>query len=74
MIGVASAFARALGQLGDRPSVPALIHQAQTDRFEAAQAAARALAELSPRGLSAIAALPTGNVHLREAAGLAEIL
>jgi len=71
---VRAAAARALGQLGDRPSIPALVHQAQTDRFEAAQAAARALAELSPDGLSAVAHLPTGNAHLREAAGLAEIL
>jgi hypothetical protein len=71
---VRAAAAGALGQLGDRPSVPALVHQAQTDRFEAAQAAARALAELSPRGLSAMASLPTGNAHLREAAGLAEVL
>jgi HEAT repeat protein len=71
---VRAAAARALGQLADRPSIPALVHQAQTDRFEAAQAAARALAELSPAGLSTIAGLPTGNTHLREAAGLAEIL
>jgi HEAT repeat protein len=71
---VRAAAARALGQLADRPSIPALVHQAQTDRFEAAQAAARALAELSPAGLSTMADLPTGNVHLREAAGLAEIL
>jgi hypothetical protein len=71
---VRAAAARALGQLADRPSIPALVHQAQTDRFEAAQAAARALAELSPAGLSTMATLPTGNVHLREAAGLAEVL
>jgi hypothetical protein len=71
---VRAAAARALGQLGDRPSIPALVHQAQTDRFEAAQSAARALAELSPRGLSAVAELPGGNAHLREAAGLAEVL
>ena len=71
---VRAAAARALGELGDTPSVPALIHQAQTDRFEAAQAAARALAALSPDSLSAVAALPTGNAHLREAAGLAEVL
>ena len=71
---VRAAAAGALGQLGDSPSVPALIHQAQSDRFEPAQAAARALAELNPRGLSAVAGLPTGNVHLREAAGLAEII
>ena len=71
---VRAAAARALGQLGDLPSIPALIHQAQTDRFEAAQAAARALAELSPDGLSAMATLSGGNAHLREAAGLAEVL
>lgn len=71
---VRAAAARALGQIGDRPSVPALVHQAQTDRFEAAQAAARALAELSPRGICAMADLPGANVHMREAAGLAEVL
>jgi HEAT repeat protein len=71
---VRAAAARALGQLADRPSIPALIHQAQTDRFEPAQAAARALAELSPNGLSAMAQLDSGNAHLREAAGLAEVL
>ena len=71
---VRAAAARALGQIGDRPSIPALVHQAQTDRFESAQAAARALADLSPAGLSTVAHLPTGNAHLREAAGLAEIL
>jgi HEAT repeats len=71
---VRAAAARALGRLGDTPSLPALVHQAQTDRFEAAQAAARALAELSPEGLSGMATLPTCNVHLREAAGLAEVL
>jgi HEAT repeat protein len=71
---VRAAAARALGQLGDRPSIPALVHQAQTDRFEAAQSAARALAELSPVGLSVMADLSSGNAHLREAAGLAEVL
>jgi HEAT repeat protein len=71
---VRAAAARALGQLDDEPSIPALVHQAQTDRFEAAQAAARALTALSPEGLSAMATLPTARAHLREAAGLAEVL
>jgi hypothetical protein len=71
---VRAAVARALGKIGDRASAAALVHQAQTDRFEAAQAAARALAELEPVGLAAAAAVPVAGPHLREAAGLAEIL
>jgi HEAT repeat protein len=71
---VRAAVARALGQIGDRPSAVALVHQAQTDRFEAAQAAARALAELEPVGLAAAAEVAVAGEHLREAAGMAEVL
>jgi hypothetical protein len=71
---VRAAAASALGQIGDRASSAALIHLAQTDRFEAAQSAARALAALEPVGLAAAAAVAVAGPHLREAAGLAEIL
>ena len=71
---VRAAAARALGQIGDRASAAALVHQAQTDRFESAQAAARALAELEPVGLAAAASVAAAGPHLREAAGLAEVL
>ena len=71
---VRAASARALGQIGDRPSAPALVHLAQTDRFEAAQAAARALAVLEPVGLAAAASVAVAGPHLREAADLAEVL
>jgi hypothetical protein len=70
---VRAAAASALGQIGDRPSSAALVHQAQTDRFEAAQAAARALVELEPLGLAAAASVAAAKPHLREAAGLARI-
>ena len=68
---VRAAAAEALGAIRDGEAVPALLLQAQSDGFEPAQAAARALATIAPRELQAAAAAPDASPHVVEAADLA---
>jgi HEAT repeat protein len=62
--------ARALGQVGERSAVPRLLRQAREDRFEAARAAAQAVARVDPAALLEAAASPDAGPHLHEAADL----
>jgi HEAT repeat protein len=62
--------ARALGQVGERAAVPRLLRQAREDRFEAARAAAQAVARVDPEALLDAAAEPDAGPHLHEAADL----
>jgi HEAT repeat protein len=71
---VRATAAIALGELGDREAVPALLAQAREEHFDAAQAAARAVARIDPAALAAAAREPGPTVHLREAAGRAAVL
>lgn len=68
---VRAAAAEALGRVGGRNAVDKLVAVASHDRFEAARAAAKALAALDPAALSAAAARPGSGPHLAEAADLA---
>lgn len=65
--------ARALGQVGERDAVERLLEQAREDRFEAARAAAEAVALIDPEALVAAAALPGAGPHLHEAADLLRV-
>lgn len=65
--------ARALGQVGERDAVPRLLDQARKDRFEAARAAAQAVARIDPEALLAAAELPDAGPHLHEAADLLNV-
>ena len=65
--------ARALGQVGERAAVPRLIRQAREDRFEAARAAAQAVARVDPEALLDAAAEPDAGPHLHEAADLLRV-
>ena len=65
--------ARALGQVGERNAVERLLDQAREDRFEAARAAAEAVALIDPDALVAAAALPGAGPHLHEAADLLRV-
>ena len=68
---VRTTAATALGLIGDRDAVPALLAEARDETFfEAAQAAARALARIDPATVVAAAADPGAGPHLREAADL----
>jgi HEAT repeat protein len=62
--------ARALGQIGERDAVERLLRQAREDRFEAARAAAEAVALIDPETLFAAAARPGAGPHLHETADL----
>lgn len=62
--------ARALGAVGQRSAVPRLLRQAREDRFEAARAAADAVARIDPAALLAAAASADAGPHLHEAADL----
>jgi HEAT repeat protein len=62
--------ARALGQVGERGAVPRLLRQARDDRFEAARAAAEAVARVDPAALLEAAGRPDAGPHLHEAADL----
>jgi HEAT repeat protein len=63
--------AHALGAIGDTLAVPILARQAREDGFDAAEAAARALARVAPQILPAVAAEPGAGPHLAQAADLA---
>ena len=65
--------ARALGQVGERAAVPRLLRQAREDRFEAARAAAQAVARVDPEALLDAAAEPDAGPHLHEAADLLRV-
>jgi HEAT repeat protein len=62
--------ARALGHVGERSAVPRLLRQAREDRFEAARAAAEAVARVDPAALLEAAESPDAGPHLHEAADL----
>ena len=62
--------ARALGHVGEREAVPRLLRQAREDRFEAARAAAEAVARVDPAALLEAAEEPDAGPHLHEAADL----
>lgn len=65
--------ARALGQVGEQAAVPRLLRQAREDRFEAARAAARAVARVDPEALLRAADEPDAGPHLHEAADLLRV-
>lgn len=65
--------ARALGQVGEREAVPALLRQARGDRFEAARAAAEAIARIDPEALLLAAEDTDAGPHLHEAADLLRV-
>jgi HEAT repeat protein len=65
--------ARALGQVGEHAAVPRLLQQAREDRFEAARAAAQALARVDPAALLEAAEEPDAGPHLHEAADLIRV-
>jgi HEAT repeat protein len=64
---VRAAAARALGDIGDRDAGAELLVVARSDHYDAAQAAARALARVDPQ-LLATAAREGGGPHVLEAA------
>ena len=65
--------ARALGQVGEQRAVHRLLQIARDDRFEAARAAADAVATIDPDALLAAAELPDAGPHLHEAADLLRV-
>lgn len=65
---VRASAAFALGSMRDSAALGALLAQAREDRFEAAQAAARAAARIDPEAVHAAAR--GGGAHLQEAADL----
>jgi hypothetical protein len=65
--------ARALGQVGEQGAVERLLRQAREDKFEAARAAAAAVATIDPDALLAAAELPGAGPHLHEAADLLRV-
>jgi HEAT repeat protein len=69
---VRAAAARALGEIGGRDAAPALLALARSDHYDAAQAAARALARVDPKLLAAAANEGFGQ-HVLEAADRAAI-
>ncbi len=62
----------ALGAIGDREAAPLLLKQAREDRFDPAQAAARALVTLDPLALRLAALEPGAGPHILEMADLAK--
>ena len=70
---VRAAAANALGMVGDRDAVSALVAEAKEDAFfDAAQAAARALARIDREPLVAAARTPGAGRHLHEASDLVD--
>jgi HEAT repeat protein len=67
---VRAAAAAALSAVGDRDAAEPLLALARDDRFEAAQAAARAAAALAPAAVRKLAAEPGAGQHILEAADL----
>jgi hypothetical protein len=65
---VRATAAIALRSIGDRESVPALLALARESSFDAAQAAAKALARIDPATLERTAAEPGAALALQEAA------
>jgi len=65
--------ARALGHVGERQAVPRLLRQAREDRFEAARAAAEAVARLDPTAILEAAEREDAGPHLHEAADLMRV-
>jgi HEAT repeat protein len=65
--------ARALGHVGEQGAVDRLLRQAREDRFEAARAAAEAVALIAPETLLAASELPDAGPHLHEAADLLRV-
>lgn len=65
--------AHALGAIGDFLAAPALARQARLDGFDPAEAAARALARVSPEVLVAAANEPGAGSHLAQAVGLLQV-
>jgi HEAT repeat protein len=69
---VRAAAARALGEIGGRDAAPALLTLARSDHYDAAQAAAHALARVDPKLLAEAGREGLGQ-HVLEAADLAAI-
>lgn len=69
---VRAAAARALGEIGGRDAAPVLLAHARSDQYDAAQAAARALARVDPELLAAAGHGDAGQ-HILEAADRAAI-
>jgi HEAT repeat protein len=65
--------AHALGAIGDAFAAPALARQARVDEFDPAEAAARALARVSPEVLVAVADQPGSGPHLAQAVDLLQV-
>ena len=65
--------AHALGAIGDVFAAAALASQARVDGFDAADAAARALARVSPEVLQAVAGERGAGPHLGQAADVARV-
>ena len=65
--------ATALGMIGDRHAVPALLAEARSRHFDAARAAAAALARIDPDAACAAAAEDGSTIHLREACDLLSV-
>jgi HEAT repeat protein len=65
--------AHALGAIRDAFAAPALARQARGDEFDPAEAAARALARVSPEVLVAVADEPGSGPHLAQAADLLQV-
>lgn len=70
---VRATAAIALGAIGDREALPALLAQARSDRFEAARAAARAVASIDPSVARRAAEEEDGGIHLQEVSDLLAI-
>lgn len=65
--------AHALGAIRDTFAAPALARQARVDEFDPAEAAARALARVSPEVLVAVADEPGSGAHLAQAVDLLQV-
>jgi HEAT repeat protein len=70
---VRAAAANAIGMIGDHDAGERLLALAREDRFEAAQAAARALACVDGTALLAAARDPANGQHVAEAASVLEV-
>jgi HEAT repeat protein len=70
---VRTSAAHAAAGLGDRGISQLLVKQAQTDAYDAALAAARALIALDPRALRAAASSAEASPYIKQAATRAEL-